>query len=279
MNFRELTSRLSRTQAAIIGSGLLALVLIAGIVVASSGGGDSPESPDPTPDLAVGPDVAPTSTPQATPTATATPAPPSALNRASCEAIRSTPYLSDEERDWFIANCSANPAAARDAPAVGGGGGAGQVSIGDTLVIPAAGVSAEIYRATVPGSGAMPDPIGYFNAVWYDFGNWPGLGGYVNAGNLVLSGHVDWARCQNGGPGLAVFYNVRKLSAGDTAEYRTSDGKVVKYVVTASYALSASTDFENIVSSNTADMTLITCTGTFSGGSYNQRHVVAFKKV
>jgi hypothetical protein len=277
MNLHDLPSRLS-PKYALIGGILLAVLLAGGVVVALSSGGAS-DATEPTPDLsAAAPDVAPTSTPQPTPEPTATPVPPSATNRASCDAIRSTPYLSNEERDWFIANCGANPAAANDRPAAGAGAG-GQVPIGDTLVIPAAGVTAEVYRVTVPGSGAMPDPQGYFNALWYDFSNWPGLGGYMNAGNLVLSGHVDCARCQNGGPGLAVFYNVRKLAPGDTAEYRAADGKVVKYVVTESYVMSASTDFEHIVSSGTADLTLITCTGTFSGGHYDNRHVVAFKKV
>jgi hypothetical protein len=32
------------------------------------------------------------------------------------------------------------------------------------------------------------------------------------------------------------------------------------------------------VASSAADMTLITCTGTFSGGDYSLRHVVALKK-
>jgi LPXTG-site transpeptidase (sortase) family protein len=131
----------------------------------------------------------------------------------------------------------------------------------------------------VPLSGAMPDPVGYFNAVWYDFSNWPGLGGYVNAGNLVLSGHVDCARCHNGGSGTAVFWSIRNMKIGDTAEYRTADGRTIRYTVTESKAVSKTANFEQMLASGVADMTVITCTGTFAGGGYDQRHIVYFKKV
>jgi LPXTG-site transpeptidase (sortase) family protein len=76
-----------------------------------------------------------------------------------------------------------------------------------------------------------------------------------------------------------VFWNIRKLKVGDTAQYKTADGEVINYVVVSSDALSVNSDWDKIVASSTADMTLITCTGTFSGGEYNQRHVVALKKV
>jgi LPXTG-site transpeptidase (sortase) family protein len=124
----------------------------------------------------------------------------------------------------------------------------------------------------------MPDPVGYFNAVWYDFSGWPGLGGYVNAGNVVLSGHVDCARCYSGGSGTAVFWSVRNLKVGDTAQYRTADGRTFNYVVTSSRSVSPGADFSTIVAAGTADMTLITCTGSFSGGEYSLRHVVSFRK-
>ncbi|MBF8301016.1 MAG: hypothetical protein HW394_1386, partial [Acidobacteria bacterium] len=37
--------------------------------------------------------------------------------------------------------------------------------------------------------------------------------------------------------------------------------------------------WEPILASAAADMTLITCTGTFASGEYNLRHVVALKKL
>ena len=213
-----------------------------------------------------GPDQAPTPSPFPEPT----PQP----NRADCAAINGTPLLSAAEGDWFAANC-----AYLDGPAVPAGANNAQVPIGDRLVIPSAGINTDVSRSTVTSSGKMPDPVGYFNAVWYDFSGWPGHGGYVNAGNMVLSGHVDCARCINGGSGRAVFWSVRNLKPGDTAEYRTADGRTISYVVTESHAVGTDADFAAIVASATADMTLITCTGNFSGGEYDQRHIVAFKKV
>jgi hypothetical protein len=150
--------------------------------------------------------------------------------------------------------------------------------MGDRLVIPAAGVNTEVWRTNVPASGVMPDPTGYFNALWYDFSALPGLGGDVDSGNIVISGHVDCGKCNNGGPGTAVFWTVRNLKAGDTAQYRAADGRVINYVVSSSRTMSGGVDGSSLVSSGAADMTLITCTGSFSGGEYSLRHVVTLRK-
>lgn len=66
-----------------------------------------------------------------------------------------------------------------------------QTALGDRLVIPSIGVDTPVSSAVVSPNGVMPDPSGYFNVVWYDFRNHPGLGGYATGGNLVIAGHVD----------------------------------------------------------------------------------------
>jgi hypothetical protein len=203
-----------------------------------------------------------------TPTPTATEA--GSGHRMECGEIINTPFQSPEEAAWYRANC-----ARFDGPPVAEA--AGQPPIGDMLVIPSQGVNTPVHRASVPESGAMPDPIGYFNAVWYDFSKFESYGGYANAGNLVLSGHVDCARCINGGSGRAVFWGIRNLKEGDTAQYLMANGETLNYVVVSSEALSVNSDWATIVASSTADMTLITCTGTFTGGEYTQRHVVGLK--
>ena len=212
---------------------------------------------------------------------------PAVADRTDCAEIAGTDYRSPAERDWYLANCTQGGGGGASAvagsvqtitgppPATGGG----QSPIGDRLVIPSIGVNADVWKATVGANGAMPNPSGYFNAVWYDFGAWPGLGGYVDGGNAVISGHVDCARCHNGSPGLAVFYYIRNLQAGDQIQYYTAAGAQVNYVVTASAAYAPTTDFSSIVASPAADLTLITCTGTFSGGEYNLRHVVFARRV
>jgi LPXTG-site transpeptidase (sortase) family protein len=224
-------------------------------------------------DADASPTAGASSSPVASPTGSA------ANFRQDCAAILGTPFTNDEEKGWYAANCARN-----DGPKVAAAG-TTQVPIGDTLIIPAADIEAPVSRTTVPESGAMPDPTGYFNAVWYDFSQFDHYGGYANAGNLILSGHVDCAHCvgdpngKTGTSGYAVFWNIRNLKEGDTAQYKTAEGEVINYVVVSSEALSVSSDWDKIVASDTADMTLITCTGTFSGGEYNQRHVVALKKV
>jgi sortase (surface protein transpeptidase) len=125
----------------------------------------------------------------------------------------------------------------------------------------------------------MPDPVGYFNVVTYDFGAGSGLGGGPENGNVVLSGHVDCGRCYNGGSGIAVLWYVRNLQLGDRAQYYAADGKVYNYEVISSRSVSSATNFVPIVASGAADMTVITCTGTFAGGEYDQRHVVQFRKI
>lgn len=245
------------------GAGIAAVIVVSVFLAACGGSGRETASPTPR--------VQATEPPSATPTPAAAEAPPPP-NRQDCLAIRGTPFASPDEAAWYAANC-----ARTDGPPLEPS--SAQVLIGDTLIIPKAGVEAPVARATVPASAQMPDPVGYFNAVWYDFSTFDGYGGYVNAGNLVLSGHVDCARCINGGSGTAVFYGIRSLREGDTARYLTSAGQAVEYVVVSSYALSVNAEWGEIVASTSADMTLITCTGNFIGGEYDQRHVVALKKV
>jgi hypothetical protein len=68
----------------------------------------------------------------------------------------------------------------------------------------------------------------------------------------------------------------RRSQVGATAQWISSDGTVKNYVVKSSYSIAANTDFSSIVSSGAADLTIITCTGSFVGGEYTNRHVVAF---
>jgi hypothetical protein len=263
----------------------VAFLVTIGIVVATSGG-DEPEKLTAVPTQRVtgnNLDVAPTVAPAPTRAPEPTVEPTAEPNRANCNQIRGTDYQSGTEREWYLANCSGGgPSTASSGGSTGGGtssgGGASggyavESGLGARLVIPAAGINAPVTQTNVGASGAMPDPVGYDNAVLYNFPSHPGLGG----SNKVLAGHVDCGRCRNGGPGTAVFYSVRNLGVGATAQWISSDGTVQNYVVTSSYAISAQTNFASIVASGSADMTIITCTGTFSGGEYNNRHVVTLR--
>ena len=265
------------------------LVTVA-VTLATSGGGNQ------TPELAVAPTVAPSLdnidapptaslTPRPTSTAVPTVAPP---NRADCDAIQGTEYQSPEEREWYLANCLNRDTAATDttggggAAAGGGGTAAGggthvsgtEYALGARLIIPSIGVDATVNGMDVGPDGAMPDPVGYFTAVQYRFPYHPSLG----VTNIVLAAHVDCCCCYaGGGSGTALFWSVRDLAPGATAQYVGPDGRVTNYVVVSSYAVPDGSDFGGIVANGAADMTLITCTGTFGGGHYNERHVVAFR--
>ncbi len=221
-----------------------------------------------------------TSTPGSSPTAVVTPT--ALANRANCQAIQGSAYQSDAERDWYVQNCrggGGGGAAAGPAGSAEAASGA-EYALGDTLIIPAAGVNTVVYGSTVGGDGKMATPVGYFYALWYDFKSHPGVGGYVDRGNLVLAGHVDCARCQGGGPGAAVFYNVRNLRAGDAIQYRTANGQVQNYVVTSAQWYLPESDWGSILSAGAADLTIVTCIGTFDSSrrEYSNRLVVYARK-
>lgn len=273
----------------------IAFLVTAGISLGMGGGGKGTPSTPSTVGVSV-------TNRQPLPTVAPAAAPASAAiaNRTDCNAIRGTDYRSGDERDWYQKNCGASSAVLSSSASSGGTGSSStgsapaapravapastapvstaQTATGQRLVIGKANVDTDIYVTKMVG-GDMPNPQGYFNALAYDMSAIAGLGGDVNKGNLVLSGHVDCGKCYNGGSGIAVFWSVRQLSAGDSAQVYKPDGTVQNYVVTKSGAYTAQQDFSPFVSSSSADMTIITCTGTFSGGEYDNRHVVQFKKV
>lgn len=263
----------------------VAAFVLATVVAFGLGGddGDDPAPAAPEPLTVRNLDVAPS--PIATlaqPTATVT-----VPNRNDCAAIRGTDYLSGEEREWYLANCLTQVAAGTGGG--GGGGGAttgggpvsaGEYALGDRLVISAIGVNATVNGAVVGASGQMPDPVGYFNALWYDFKSHPGIGGYLD-GNLVLAAHVDCARCHNGSSGQALFYSVKNLAAGTQIQYHSHTGTVQTYAVRAVASYSPGADWGAILSTGAADMTLITCGGTWDpvAHEYSIRWAVYADKV
>jgi hypothetical protein len=213
-------------------------------------------------------------------------------NRASCSAITGTDYLSVEERDWFFLNClAAAPAGGGTqaippisqqftVPAPPGHVTGVEYGIGDRLIIPSIGLDAPVNGMDVEGDALMKDPSGFFNAVWYNFAAIPGLGGYVDTGNLVMAGHVDCARCYNGLSGAAVFYNLYKVLPGQHIIYQSGDANYF-YEIVGVGAFPSDSDWTAITSSGNADLTIISCTGTFQTSirQYTHRLVVFAEKV
>jgi LPXTG-site transpeptidase (sortase) family protein len=148
---------------------------------------------------------------------------------------------------------------------------------GVRLVIPKINVDAPFSVHTVPGSGVMPNPNSWDDVAYYDFSSFPGKGGTPGkGGNIVVAGHVDYIH-----HGPAVFWDLRELQAGDTVTMKLADGSSLNYqVVFNKYVPADNADFDGIVAATEEEsMTLITCTGDFAAGHYNERQVVWARKV
>ncbi len=265
--------------ALIAGIPVVAFIVTIGFTLAKNGGDGGQAQPPPTLEVAV-------QKSQVTPTPQASPTP--AVTR-TCAQIQGTAYQSDAERDYYTKSCSGATQTATGGGATGGGANqasgprrAVETTLGDRIIINRIGVDAPVTRAAVGGDGVMPDPVGYFNLVMYDFSAIPGLGGSPSGGgNAVMAGHVDCAACGAGGtPGLAVLYYLRNLGNGDVIEYYTQAGGYFKYVVTYAGDLQPDADWASIVSAGSADLTIITCSGTFvaSAHEYTTRRVVQARK-
>lgn len=148
---------------------------------------------------------------------------------------------------------------------------------GDRIIIPKVGVDAPFSYKVVPLGGKMPNPNSWDDVAFYDFVNWPGMGGLPGkGGNVVVAGHVDYI---NHGP--AVFWDLDKLAVGDRVQIRLADGTVVEYAIEFNKHIDAAkADWEAIVS-GTADesITLITCVGEFSAGQYADRQIAWGRRV
>ena len=278
----------NRKQRMVAAAAIAVIVVVgAGALVVGGGGNDNGVAPRagirPTATPVVGLDVAPTAGPTEL-AAVEEPTPSPEPNRADCNAIRGTDYASETERLWFRDNCSGVASASSGGGGSGGGGTAStsRASFGDRLIIPSIGVNAGITPSRVPASGSMPTPPGYYDVYWYDFSSFPGVGGYVDGGNVVLAGHVTCAYCNNGGRGRVVFGGVPSLSAGATIQYRTASGQVFDYVVTGAVDVyPGSANWESLLAAGRADLTLITCNGILDTEilEYDQRRVVYARKV
>jgi LPXTG-site transpeptidase (sortase) family protein len=147
---------------------------------------------------------------------------------------------------------------------------------GERLIIPKINVDAPFTYKLVGPDGRMPNPEGAGDVAYYDFAQWPGMGGLPGAGgNVVVAGHVDYI---NVGP--AVFWDLETLQPGDIVTVRLNDGTEVNYAIEFNKWVDPTFDWSLIVgATGDESITLITCTGEFSGGQYTQRQVAWGRKV
>jgi LPXTG-site transpeptidase (sortase) family protein len=148
---------------------------------------------------------------------------------------------------------------------------------GKRLLIPKLDIDAPFSYKIVPPDGQMPNPNSWDDVAYYDFSQFPGLGGLPGkGGNVVIAGHVDYIR-----HGPAVFWRLHELQPGDIVTIEMTDGTKYDYKIEFNKVLDPNAaDWSGIVAA-TADesVTLITCTGVFEAGHYNNRQVAWGRRI
>lgn len=148
-------------------------------------------------------------------------------------------------------------------------------SVPVTMIVPAAGVDAEVEVRTI-SDGRMEDPTGPWVVAWYQQSAELG-----EVGNAMFAGHVDYW-----GVGPSVFYNVRNLAEGDEIAVTGEDGSVFSYGVEWVETIA----IEDLISGRMAEIaaptsyqavTLFTCGGEFDyvNGEYLSRTVVRARRL
>lgn len=238
----------------------LAVVVVVAVVVLGGGDGEDP------PEVVATPPVTETSAP--TPTGTPTPEPTDVPQRTPTAIVRDPVGQVAQSLQRLIADYG-YPDAADFA----------------TLRIPVLGLDARVSEKTVEPGGAMPDPTGPAQVLWYDMSAYETMGGEPGEGrNAIFSGHVDYnAFVSYAGVryrGEGIFYNLGKLQYGDLIEVEYN-GETLKYRVLWVRHYSAApgaTDWGEIWRGQEGvdQITIYTCGGVFNPATrqYDDRIVV-----
>jgi LPXTG-site transpeptidase (sortase) family protein len=135
------------------------------------------------------------------------------------------------------------------------------------LVIEKLRVRAPIEVKDVDSNNQMEAPDRAPDAAWYRFTSRPGSGS-----NAVFSGHRDFARV-----GPAIFWHLDQLVPGDPIDVVSPVQTEIRYRVSQvwSYGLSEVPMQKVLAADRTEEITLITCSGTYTPSSgYDHRLVV-----
>jgi LPXTG-site transpeptidase (sortase) family protein len=139
--------------------------------------------------------------------------------------------------------------------------GAGQL----LLALPSIGVTAAVSQIGFePGTRTPAIPYSAWGVGWYNFTDFPGVGG-----NAVFSGHVDY---YTGEP--AVFGRLSGVKLGDMIYVVLGDGTPIAYQVAQSYYVTPYTaDVTEIfgITANDA-ITFVTCGGTWDAVAHDYSH-------
>jgi sortase A len=138
------------------------------------------------------------------------------------------------------------------------------------ISIPAIGITnTRIIRLGLLANGQIATPDNIFDTGWYDGSSKPG-----QSGAMFIYGHVSsWTAD-------GVFYNLKKLKAGDDVTITRGDNQTYTYrVVTTKIYPYMSVDMNAVLSpinSSLPGLNLMTCTGQVIAGTseFNERLVV-----
>jgi LPXTG-site transpeptidase (sortase) family protein len=174
----------------------------------------APPAEETEPPAAATPHSSATDEPLATPASTATPdVEPVATKPPPCRTITFS---------------SGETLTAADLAARGRGDPVRKPFLGVNLVIRRIGVDAPFVVRVVGPDGKMPRVGDATSVAWYDFSQWPALGGTpgTDHGNVIVAGDYDDLHVPQ-----AVFYRLSELVAGDLVQLNTSDGRTLAYEV------------------------------------------------
>lgn len=137
------------------------------------------------------------------------------------------------------------------------------------LYAPDLGIDAVVETIGVV-NGVMGTPSEPLDVGWYgDFAR-PG-----DENTVVMAGHVDWVTI-----GKAVFWTLRDAQPGMMFYVIAGDNAAASYKCVDAYALGAAASGGNILRGTDVDsLALITCTGTFADGEYDQRQIVYAERI
>ncbi|MBI5283545.1 MAG: class F sortase [Chloroflexi bacterium] len=233
---------------------------------------DSPTAAIATPMSAT--DATTTAEPQADetrPPATATPAPlataaPSttpALATATAAGIEATATVPPPCRK--ISFSPGESFAPGDLAARGRGDPVRKPFLGVSLVIRKLGISAPFIVRVVGPNGVMPPSDSATDVSWYDFSQFPDLGGTpgTDHGNVIVAGNYDYS-----GVPQAVFFRLSELVPGDLMQINTSDGRTLAYEVEFNKTTAVDgIDWSELVASTPEEsLTLITAAAAMNQG-------------
>lgn len=133
------------------------------------------------------------------------------------------------------------------------------------LQIPKIKVDTAIEQVGVLDNGQMGVPKDENQVGWFEPGVKPG-----SKGNAVIAGHVD----SKTGP--AVFYELDQLKTGDDVTIIDENGNTLTFRVTKTESYDTkNAPIEDIFGATSSrHLNLITCSGTFGDGGYDERFVV-----